>query len=68
MSNHSDGAICKAINREELFRHCRKRTRGADENYKAFEDLLQFTPATDSLGVHVFRYRIQFVLATVQLE
>ena len=53
--NPSDSAICKAVNKE-LSRHCR-RTRGADDTYKAIEDLLlQFTPATDSLGVPVFRY------------
>jgi len=57
VSNPSDSAIHKAINKEELSRHCRRRTRGADETYKAIEDLLlQFTPATDSLGVPVFKY------------
>jgi len=56
-------ATHKAINKEELSRHCRRRTRGAEETYKAIEDLLlQFTPATDSLGVPVFRYCILFVL------
>lgn len=64
VSNPSDSAIRNAINKEELSRHCRRRTRGAEETYKAIEDLLlQFTPATDSLGVPVFRYNILFVLA-----
>ena len=54
--NPSDSAIHKAVNKEELCWHCR-RTRGADDTYKAIEDLLlQFTPATDSLGVPGFRY------------
>jgi len=35
------------------------------EAYKAIEDLfLQFIPATDLLGVPVFRYSILLVLAT----
>ncbi|XP_065894775.1 uncharacterized protein [Dysidea avara] len=48
-------AIQKAITTNELSRHCRRRTRGADETFKNIEALLlQFTHATDSLGVPVF--------------
>ena len=56
VSNPSISAIQKAITTDELGKHCRRRTRGTVETTKAIEDLLlQFTPATDSLGVPIFR-------------
>ncbi|XP_065906988.1 uncharacterized protein [Dysidea avara] len=55
VSTPSMSAIQKAITTNELSRHCRRRTLGADETFKNIEALLlQFTPATDSLGVPVF--------------
>lgn len=36
----SDAAAKKAITKEELLRHCRRRTRGVDETIKAIEQLL----------------------------
>ena len=53
------GAIRKAVTREELARHCRRRTRGAGLTLQLIEDLLlQLSTATDSLGVPVFSERM----------
>ena len=47
-------AIRKAISKEELSRHCRRRTRGAEVTLQLIEELLlQLSTATDSLGVPV---------------
>lgn len=56
VSNPSDSAIWKATTREELARHCRRRTRGATESANLIESLLLgLSAATDSLGVCLFR-------------
>ena len=51
-------AIQKAISKEELARHCRRRTRGAEVTLQLIEELvleLSSSPtAVDSNGVHVF--------------
>ena len=48
------GAICQAITKDELSRHCRRRTRGAEVTLQVIEELLlQLSGATDSLGVPV---------------
>ena len=45
-------AILKAITKEELSRHCRRRTRGGEVTLQLIEELLlQFSTATDSLDV-----------------
>ena len=45
-------AILKAITKEELSRHCRRRTRGGEVTLQVIEELLlQLSTATDSLGV-----------------
>ena len=55
VSEPSLSATRKALTREELSRHCRRRTRGAELNLQLIEGLLlQLTTATDSLGVPVF--------------
>ena len=52
-------AIKKAITREELVRHCRRRTRGDDVTRQLMESLiLQMTGATDSLGAPVLSARM----------
>ena len=57
MSNPSMNAIEKAITKEERAQHCRRRTRGTEETIKAIEELvLQFTSATNNLGVPLLRY------------
>jgi len=41
---------------DELSKHCQRKTHGAEETMKATKGLvLQFTPATGSLGEPVFR-------------
>jgi len=48
----SQSAILKAITREELAHHCRRRTRGAEVTLQLIEELLlAFGTATDSCGV-----------------
>ena len=42
MSNVTDDMILSAIGRRELARHCRRRTRGAEQTAKLVEDLLTF--------------------------
>lgn len=54
--NPSSTAIRKAITREELARHCRRRTRGHESTLELIEALLlALSPATDTLGVPLFR-------------
>ena len=49
------GTIRKAITKEKLARHCRRRTRGEGLTLQLIEDLLlQLSTATDSLGVPMF--------------
>jgi len=51
----SHTAILKAITREELARHCRRRTRGTDITLQLIEELLlALGTATDSYGVPLF--------------
>ena len=58
LQNSSMSAIQKAITKEELARHYRRRTRGADMTLQLIEELvleLSSSPtATDSNGVYVF--------------
>lgn len=56
VTNPSESAIRKATTKEELARHCRRRTRGATESANLIESsLLALSAATDSLGVQLFR-------------
>ena len=51
----SHSAVLKAITREELARHCRRQTRGAEVTLQLIEELLlAFGTATDSYGVLLF--------------
>lgn len=44
-----------AIKREEMARHCRRRTRGAKQTEELIDSLLlSLTGATDSLGIPLF--------------
>ena len=58
VQNPSVSAIQKAISKEELARHCCRRTRGAEVTLQLIEELvleLSSSPtAVDSNGVHVF--------------
>ena len=54
--NPSTSAVQKALCRQELQRHCRRRTRGTEETVEATESLLlAFSPATDALGMPLLR-------------
>ena len=54
--NVDDKAVQKSIDRKELARHCRRRTRGAEETKDLIERLiLSFTGTTDALGVQLFK-------------
>ena len=56
LSHPSDAAVRKAISREEVLRHCRRRTRGAEETTSAIEALLlSLASATDTLGVPLLK-------------
>ena len=56
MTNPSDSAAKKAITREELARHCRRRTRGVEETRRLIEELLpSLSSATDTLGVPLLK-------------
>ena len=51
----SDDAVRQALSRDELVRHCRRVTRGAQKTIKLIEELLlSLTTATDTLGVRLF--------------
>ena len=59
MRDPSASAIRKAITKEELLRHCHRRTRGAELTLQLVEELLlQLSTATDSLGVPVLSERM----------
>ena len=55
VSDPSTSAIRKAISKEELAHHCRRKTRGVSETTDLIEAfLLAMSPATDSLSVQLF--------------
>lgn len=52
----SDRAVRKAVSKEELARHCKRRTRGTEETASLIEStILSLMSATDMLGVRLFR-------------
>ena len=54
--NPSESAVRKAINKEELARHCRRKTRGAENTVQLIEGLLlSLSQATDTLGVPLMK-------------
>ena len=54
--NPTNAALQKAISRNELAKHCKRRTRGTLETIYQLETLLlSLSTATDTLGVPVFR-------------
>uniref|UniRef100_UPI00358E8398 uncharacterized protein n=1 Tax=Myxine glutinosa TaxID=7769 RepID=UPI00358E8398 len=62
LSNPSESAVHKAITREELARHCRRRTRGAEKTKEAVEELiLSMSSATDSLGVCLLKEEMKTI-------
>ena len=52
----SERAVKKAVTREELARHCKRKTRGVHETTQLIEDLiLSLSSATDTLGVPLLK-------------
>lgn len=52
----SSSTVRKALTAKELARHCRRKTRGADETARLIESLLlSLSKSTDTLGVPLFR-------------
>ena len=64
ITNPSERAIRKAITKEELMKHCRRRTRGVEETTKTIEQLLlSLSSATDTLGVPLLKDEIKSIWA-----
>ena len=58
----STRAARKAISRDELARHCRRKTRGTQETLNHIENLLlSLSTATDTLGVPLFRQEMSAI-------
>ena len=56
----SDSAVRKAITREELARHCKRKTRGVEETKQLMEELLlSLSSATDTLGVPLLKLEMR---------
>ena len=54
--NPSEDAVRKAVTKEEMACHCRRRTRGVEETCKLLDSLFSsMSTATDALGVPLFR-------------
>lgn len=54
--NPSQRVVTKALTKEELARHCRRRTRGTQQTIELIEKLLlSLSPATDSLGMPLLK-------------
>lgn len=58
--NPSPSALTKALTKDELARHCRRRTRGTQVTTDLIENLLlSLSTATDSLGVPLMRTEVK---------
>lgn len=63
VADPSEVAVKKATTKKEMVRHCRRRTRGPESTYRLIEALLdEFSQATDSLGVPLFRDEMLMVI------
>ena len=62
--NPSPRTVAKTLTREEMARHCRRRTRGTQETTDLIEKLLlSLAPATDSLGVKLLKEEMEDIWA-----
>ena len=62
LADPSLSAIRNALTKDELSRHCRRQTRGQEETVKEIEALLlALSPATDTLGVPLFRDEMKLI-------
>ena len=69
VENPNDLAVRKAIKREELAKHCKRRTRGTDATIAAIGDLISsFSSATDTAGHRLFSDNMQRVWAQQQIH
>ena len=60
----SESAVKKAITRGELAKHCRRRTRGAENTVEMIEALLlALSPATDAIGVPLLKEEMRDIWA-----
>jgi len=60
--NPTDEAAKKAITRDELAKHCRRRTRGTEQTTQLVEAMiLSLMDATDMLGVRLFKDEISSI-------
>ena len=60
----SESAVKKAITRGELAKHCRRRTRGAENTVEMMEALLlALSPATDAIGVPLLKEEMRDIWA-----
>lgn len=58
----TDKAVRKAISRDKLARHCRRRTRGVEQTIELIEGLLlSLASATDTLGVPLITPEMQTI-------
>ena len=62
LSDPSPSAVRNSLAKEELSRHCRRKTRGHQETVKEIEALLlALSPATDTLGVPLFKEEMKVI-------
>ena len=58
----SPSVVRNSLAKEELSRHCRRKTRGYEETVKEIEALLlALSPATDTLGVPLFKEEMKVI-------
>ena len=58
----SERAVTKALTKDELAKHCRRRTRGTQQTIKLIEELLlSLSHATDSLGVPLLKEEMKVI-------
>jgi hypothetical protein len=58
----SPSAVRNSLAKQELSRHCRRKTRGYEETVKEIEALLlALSPATDTLGVPLFKEEMKII-------
>lgn len=62
LADPSPSAVRNSLSKEELSRHCKRKTRGHQETLKEIEALLlALFPLTDSLGVPLFKEEMKVI-------
>ena len=63
----SEKAVVKALTKNELAKHCRRRTRGTQETIELIEELLlSLSPATDSLGMPLLKEEMKDIMGRAE--